>query len=76
MKSRICEKKEGKYAKTLAKIQVTAIFLMQDMRRNVLSKFIGICMERPAGAYPDGHQRDSRKPTETSVTEYVNFFKL
>ena len=28
------EKNEGKYAKILAKIQVTAIFLMQDMRSN------------------------------------------
>ena len=28
------EKKEGKYAKTLLNIQVTTIFLMQDMRRN------------------------------------------
>ena len=26
--------KEGKYAKTLAKILVAAIFLMRDMRRN------------------------------------------
>ena len=33
--------KQGKYTKTLAKILVTAIFLMQDMRRNVLPKFIG-----------------------------------
>ena len=31
--SRIRERKECKYAKTLAKIQVTIIFLMQDMRR-------------------------------------------
>ena len=29
MKSRIREKKEGNYAKTLAKNQVTAIFLLQ-----------------------------------------------
>ena len=36
---RIWEKIEGKYAKPLAKIQVTAIFLKEDMRRNVLSKF-------------------------------------
>jgi len=28
------EEKEGKYAKTFAKIQVTAMFLTQDMRRN------------------------------------------
>ena len=31
MKSRIWEKKAGKYAKFLTKIQVMAIFLMQDM---------------------------------------------
>jgi len=37
--------KEGKYAKTLAKILVTAIFLMRDMRRNFLPKFTEICME-------------------------------
>jgi len=36
--------KDGKYAKNLSKILVTAIFLMQDMRRNFLPKFIEICM--------------------------------
>ena len=45
------EKKEGKYAKTLAKIQVTVIFLMQDMWRNALPKRIEICMETPC-LYP------------------------
>ena len=35
IKSRIWETKEGKYAKPLDKIQVTAIFLKEDMRRNV-----------------------------------------
>ena len=39
--------KEGEYAKTLAKFQVIAIFLMQDMGRNFLPKFIEICMESP-----------------------------
>ena len=34
-------------AKTLSKIQITAIFLKQDMRRNVLPKFIEICMKTP-----------------------------
>ena len=47
------EKKEGKYAKTLAKIQVTVIFLMQDMWRNALPKRIEICMETPC-LYPSG----------------------
>ena len=32
IKSRIWEKKESKYSKTLAKIQVTAVFLERDMR--------------------------------------------
>ena len=47
LKSRIWEKKEGKYAKTLARIQVTAIFLKQDMRRNMIPKFKEICMAMP-----------------------------
>ena len=47
MKAKIWEKKEGKKAKSLVKIQVTAIFLKQDMRKIVLLKFIEICMETP-----------------------------
>ena len=47
MKCRIWEKKEGKCAKPLAKIQATAIFLKQDMRRNVLFEFIEICIDMP-----------------------------
>ena len=39
-------KKEGKYAKILSKIQVTAVFLKQDMRTNFLPKFIKICKEK------------------------------
>ena len=47
MKFRIWEKKEGKYAKPLAKIQVTAISLKKDMRRNVSLEFIELCIEMP-----------------------------
>ena len=36
--------KGGKYAKTLAKNQVSALFHMRDLRRNVLPKFIEICI--------------------------------
>jgi len=36
--------KEGKYAKTVAKILVTEIFIMRDMGRNFLPKFLEICM--------------------------------
>ena len=43
-----CEKKEGKYAKPLVKIQATAIFLMKDMRSgNVFTQILEICMETP-----------------------------
>ena len=35
------------YAKTLAKIQVSGIFRVRDIRRNVLPKLIEICMETP-----------------------------
>ena len=45
--SRIWEMKGGKYAKTLAKIQVRGIFHIRDIGRNVLTKFIEICMEKP-----------------------------
>ena len=37
--------KEGKYAKTLSKNQVTAIFLMQDMWRNFFPEFVEISKE-------------------------------
>ena len=63
-------KNEGKYAKSLTKIQVTAIFLKQDMRRNVSPKFLEICMKMPCGAQPDGLPHGGQKPTETSVTEF------
>ena len=49
---RVLEMKGGKYAKTLAKIQVTRIFCIQDMRRNVLPTFIKICMETPCWCPP------------------------
>ena len=68
--SRILEMKGGKYAKTLAKIQVTRIFCIQDMRRNVLPTFIEICMETPCWCHPYGHQQGGRKPTKISVTEF------
>ena len=47
IKSGIWEIKRGKYTKTLARIQARRIFRIQDIRRNVLPKFIEICMETP-----------------------------
>ena len=48
-------------------IQVTVIFLKQDMRRNVLiySDLLEICMGTPYGP-----QHGGRTPTEASVTEF------
>ena len=43
--NRLWEMKEGKYAKTLAKIQVRGIFRIRDIRGNILPKLIEICME-------------------------------
>ena len=72
------KEKKRKYAKTLAKIQVTAIFLKRDMRGNVLPKFIDIVWRRHAGIHLNGHQHRGRKSTKTSVTEFccksVNLF--
>ena len=39
--------KGGIYAKTLAMIQVSRMFRRRDIRRNVLPKYIEICMETP-----------------------------
>ena len=56
------------HAKTLANIKVRAVFHMRDILRNVLPKFMEICMETPCDQ-PHGHRCRSGKPTETSVTE-------
>ena len=63
----------GKYTRTLATIQARRIFRIRDIRRNVLPKYIEICMETHAGSHLNGHQRGGRKPTETYVTELVLF---
>ena len=44
--------KGGTYTKTLAKIQVRGIFRIRDIRRNVLSKLIEICMETSCWCSP------------------------
>ena len=48
----IWEMKGGKYTKTLAKVQSRRIFCLRDRRRNVLAKFIEICMETPCWCPP------------------------
>ena len=39
--------KGGKYTKTLAKVWVEGIIRIRDIRRNVLPKFIELCMLEP-----------------------------
>ena len=72
IKSRIWEIKGGTFSKTLAKIQVRGIFRIRDIRRNVLPKFMErFVWRRHAGAHLDELQHGGRKPTETSVTEFL-----
>ena len=69
-KSRIWEMKEDKYTKSLVKNQIYAIVHMRDIRKNVLTKFIKLCMETPCLCPFQGHKYGRRKPTETSVFEF------
>ena len=62
--------KEDEYTKSLAKNQVYAIVHMRDIRKNVLPKFIKLCMETPCLCPFQGHKYGRRKPTETSVFEF------
>ena len=55
-KSRILEMKEDKYTKRLAKNQVCANIHMRDIWKNVLPKFIRICMETPCWCPFEGHK--------------------
>ena len=70
---RIWEMKEDKYTKSLAKNQVCAIFHMLDIRKNVLPKFIKLCMETPCLCPFQGHKYGRRKPTETSVLSFPTY---
>lgn len=45
IKSRIWKMKEDKCANILAKIQVSAVFRRWDILRNVLPRFLELCME-------------------------------
>ena len=69
-KSRIWEMKEDQYANSLAKSQACAIFHKRDIRKNVLPKFIKLCMETPCWCPFEGHKCGRWKPTETSVFDF------
>ena len=71
IKSRIKEVKEDEHSNSLAKIQVCAIFRAGDIRRNVLLKFIRLCMETPCLCPSEGHKYGGRKLTKTDVIEFA-----
>ena len=54
--------KEDKYTKSFAKSQVYAIVHMRDIRKNVLLKFIKLCMETPCLCPFQWHKYGRRKP--------------
>ena len=71
--------KEDKYTKSLVKNQIYAIVHMRDIRKNVLTKFIKLCMETPETPCLcplsfQGHKYGRRKPTETIVFEFSYLF--
>ena len=72
-KLRIWEMKEDKRTKRLAKNQVFGMIHMRDFRKNVLLKFIKLCMETPYLCPFEGHKYGRRKPAETSVFEFSYF---
>ena len=62
---------EDKYIKSLAKNQACAIIHMRGLRKNVLPKFIGLCiMVTPRCCPFEGHKCGHRKPAETYVFEF------
>ena len=67
------EIKKDKYSNSLTKVQVCAMFRRGDIRRNVLLKFIRLCMETlrlcPS---QKGHKYGGRKLTKTYVIEFCN----
>ena len=71
IKARIKEVKEDEHSNSLAKIQVCAIFPAGDIRRNVLLKFIRICLETPCLYPSEGHKYGGRKLTKTHVIEFA-----
>ena len=70
IKSRIKEIKEDEYSNSLTKVQVCAMFLAGDIRRNVLLKFIRLCMETPCLCPSQGHKYGGQKLTKTYVIDF------
>ena len=64
--------KEDKYTKSLAKSQVYAIVHMRDIRKNVLPKFIKLCMETGVTKTKTLENEDLRPKTRLSFRDYEN----
>ena len=60
--------KEDKYAKTLATNQVYAIVHKRDIRKNVLPRFIRLCMETPCLWPFEGHKYTNKTLYELMTT--------
>ena len=71
IRSRIKEVKEDEHSNSLAKIQVCVILRAGDIRRNVLPKFIRLCMETSCLCPSEGHKYGGRKLTKTYVIEFA-----
>ena len=54
-----------------AKIQVCAMFCVGDIRRNILRKFIRLCVEMPCLCPSEGHKCGVQKLTKTYVIEFA-----
>ena len=70
IKSRIKEERGDEYSNSVAKIQVCAMFRAGNNRRNVLVKFIRLCMETPCLCPSEGHKYGGRK-LEKQVIEFA-----
>ena len=49
----------------MPRLRSQQFFLKRDIRRNVLSKFVEICIETPCWCHLHGHQHGYRKSTKT-----------
>ena len=56
---------EDQYTIHLAKNQVSAIFRVRDIRKDVLPKFTKLCMETPCCCPFEGYKYGHRKPNDT-----------
>ena len=68
--SRIWKMKEDEYAKSFAKNQACAIFHTRDIQKNVLLKFVKLCLKTPYWCSFERRRYSRLKPTKTSVFSY------